>query len=86
MNEPLFKWERDIVTKWERDRESFEIMSKSEFDRLAREKQFAIGPLVGAPSKWMSEYGPYCPERFAFGELPDGRFVCCNIAEAGGES
>lgn len=75
-----------LVTKWERDRSSFEATSKLEFDQAVREKRFVIGPLVNAPSKWMSEYGPYCPGRFAFGELADGRFVCCNIAEAGGES
>lgn len=74
-----------LKIQWEYGRESFETLDKSEFDRLLREKQFTAGPLIGEPSQWMREFGPYSPEQVAFGQLIDGRFVCCDItAEADG--
>lgn len=76
-----------LEIKWERDRESFRVMLKPEFDRLVRGEQFVDGPVIGRPSRWASEFAPYNPYRFAFGELADGRFVCCDVAAeaAGGE-
>ncbi|KKM93804.1 hypothetical protein LCGC14_1204690 [marine sediment metagenome] len=78
---------RSLEIKWEYDRGSFETMSKPEFDRLARDKQFIDGPMSSCPSRWLREFGPYSPQRFAFGELMDGQFVCCDVAAqaAGGE-
>ncbi len=77
--------EQRLEDQWERHRDLFTVLSKPEFDRLARDKQFAVGPKVGSPSKFMSEFGPYSPSRFAFGELVDGRWVCCDVAAEAAE-
>jgi hypothetical protein len=77
-----------IQDKWERNQKAFEVLSKKEFDILYNEKRFVEGPLVSKSSKWGLEFGPYNPHRWAFGELNDGRLVCCDTAAetAGGET
>lgn len=74
--------------EWENNHDAFECLTKKAFDKLCNEKQFIQEPVVSNPSKWMSEFGPYDPHQWAFGQLTDGRFVCCNVAAeaAGGES
>lgn len=69
----------NLETKWEQDHASFAELSKEEFDELCRAGAFVVGPVVGAPSKWCREFGPYNPHRWAFGELSDGRFVSCEL-------
>lgn len=50
-----------------------EEISKPEFDRLARTKEFSVGPFAEEPSK---EYGtPYIAPLWLFGKLKDGRCV-----------
>ena len=71
-----------LEAKWEQDPDSFEKLSKQDFDQLFYDKKFTTGPMVSSPSKWGLEFGPYDPHRWAFGELPDNRFVCCNTTES----
>jgi len=59
----------------------FSILPRSEFDELCRIDAFREGPLVEENSRWFDRYGPYTPEKWAFGELKDGRLVRCNINE-----
>ncbi len=66
--------------KWETDRDSFEVLSKKDFDDLFHNKKFSEGPMCRFPSKFANEFGPYNPHRWAFGQLTDGRFVCCDTA------
>jgi hypothetical protein len=68
-----------IEAAWENQRDSFAELPKPEFDGLYRGKHFAVGPLRTDLSKWGKEFGPYNPERWAFGELTDGRRVCAKI-------
>ena len=70
-----------ITNQWEQNREAFTELPKAEFDILARGNQFTRGPLMGEPSKFMREFGPYSPERWTFGETKDGRLVCCNTTK-----
>ena len=66
--------------KWELESDVFERVSKQEFDQLCRDKLFVDGPIAESPSKFGREFGPYDPYRWAFGQLSDGRFVCCDVA------
>jgi len=68
-----------LVDKWERARESFVEVSRESFDESHNTKQFISGPMVAGPSKWMIEFGPYNPDRWAFGLLIGGKYVCCNL-------
>lgn len=76
-----------LEVRWESDHTSFTQLSKVEFDWLCRGKQFIEGPVVSGPSAWMKEFGPYTPERWAFGRLINGRLVRCNVTvnEAGND-
>lgn len=67
-----------LQRKWEGDHKAFTILTKDVFDELCDAKQFVDGPIVSEPSKWMNEFGPYNPHRWAFGLLNDGRYVCCD--------
>ncbi len=73
--------------EWETNHGAFEILTKEAFDKLFRDGQFSEAPLISEPSKWSLEFGPYDPHRWAFGELNDGRLVCCDTTAkaAGGE-
>ncbi len=68
-----------IEQKWEKNPDDFEKLEKEEFDHLCRSKQFTEGPLIVEPSKFDQEFGPYCPDRLAFGQLKDGRLVQTNV-------
>ena len=71
-----------LKNRWENDRESFTELPKTEFDKLFRDKQFIDGPVASGSNKFMKEFGPYNPHRWAFGELVDNRLVCCDVAAA----
>ena len=77
-----------IQDRWEQNHGAFEVLQRKEFDALCNEGRFADGPLIGNPGKWISEFGPYDPQHWAFGKLKDSRLVCCDTAaEAeGGET
>lgn len=68
-----------LIELWESSRISFVEIAKSEFDKLYRNKEFDNDPLVEEPSSFMKEYGPYNPERWAFGILKDGKKVCAKV-------
>ncbi len=68
----------ELENKWEQDHAAFTELSKIEFVHLCRAGAFVAGPMVETPSKWMREFGPYNPHRWAFGELSNGRFVSCD--------
>ena len=68
-----------IEQAWENDRSSFTEIPKVEFDVMVREGSFESGPLRTELSAFMREFGPYSPERWAFGQLADGRRVCAKI-------
>ena len=53
--------------------QSFEKISKEEFDRFAKSKSFSVGPLLDSFGD--GEYDPYMPNRQAFGILNDGRKI-----------
>lgn len=72
--------------KWQRDACKFEVLQNKEFDRLCDKNQFIEGPFISKASKWMSEFGPYNPHRWAFGKLGDGRLVCCDTAAEAAEA
>lgn len=61
---------------WEKEHDTFEQVTKAEFDKLLRDDEFIGDPLSSKPSKWAHEFGPYNPERWAFGILKDGRRIC----------
>jgi len=69
----------DLVTRWEKNRSQFEELPKAEFDELCRAKRFIDGPKVSRPNKWAKEFGPYNPQRWAIGQLNDGRYVCSDV-------
>ncbi len=71
----------DAITQaWKADQDQFELFSKVEFDALFREKKFLGVPLETGLSDFAKEFGPYNPERWAFGRLIDGRLVKTQIA------
>ncbi len=75
-----------LESLWKHHHEEFEKLDKVEFNRLREDAEFVSGPLIGTPTAWGQEFGPYNPNRWAFGILRDGRKVCCDIAaEAGKE-
>lgn len=52
---------------------TMEEIAKDDFDRLAGDEQFEVGPYIDT---WGDGYGqPYYPWRQAFGKLRDGRGV-----------
>ena len=59
----------------ESDRDSFVEIPKAEFDSFARSGDFQQGPIIEDHSRFMREFGPYSPERWAFGVLNDDRRV-----------
>lgn len=69
-----------IYRAWENDRDNFTEVDKTTFDTHCRNGEFDTGPLRTEHSDWMREFGPYDPERWAFGELKDGRRICAKIA------
>lgn len=77
----------ELTDLFEMSYDSFACLPREEFDALARGGQFIEGPVVANPPKWMTEFGPYNPHRWAFGRLQDGRLVKCDVAAAakGGE-
>ena len=68
-----------IEQAWENDRSSFTEIPKAEFDALVRANRFALGPLRTDLSRWMKEFGPYSPERWAFGETDEGKRICTKV-------
>jgi hypothetical protein len=68
-----------IEDVWERRRDSFAELPKAEFDAFCRSESFTVGPIGEGLSRWAKEFGPYSPERWAFGELADGRRVCAKV-------
>ena len=70
-----------MLFRSEQDHNSFEIVPKQVFDQIFRDKKFVSGPIVSSPSKWGAEFGPYDPHRWAFGELSDDRFICCDTVK-----
>jgi len=72
----------DLGADWELNHDSYEKLSKAEFDQRFRKGEFENSPLVARPSKWMNELGPYNPECPAFGILKDGRRVWCDTMES----
>ncbi|MEE9592666.1 MAG: hypothetical protein V3W28_03690 [Thermoplasmata archaeon] len=70
----------NIELIWESRRGDFEEIRKGSFDLLAKAGEFVKGPLQTGPSHFAKEYGPYFPERWAFGELKNGNLVCIKIA------
>ena len=69
-----------LQRKWEDDQQSFQVLSKADFDEHYRFKHFCDGPLQSNPGHWLGEFGPYNPHRWVFGQLHGGRFVCCDVA------
>lgn len=70
---------KELIWCWEKRKDEFIELPKSEFDCLVRAGKFEAGPLRTDHSKFMQEYGPYSPERWAFGKLLDGRLVRAKV-------
>ncbi len=64
-----------LTSRWKANPDSFVEVPKAEFDNCARAGSFTEGPFVAGPTEFMREFGPYSPERWAFGLLLDGRYV-----------
>jgi len=68
-----------LIRRWEHCKSDFLELSKKEFDDMVKAGKFAEGPIKTGLSAFMREFGPYSPERWAFGKLCDGRLVCAKI-------
>jgi hypothetical protein len=56
-----------------------ELLTRQEFDELFYEDAFIIGPFRDSFGDDDGE--PYIPERQAFGQLKDGRYVYAELTE-----
>ena len=72
--------EGTLEGKWQLESHTFVHVLRQDFNQFYYDKLFVDGPIVESPSKLSREYGPYNPNRWAFGRLSDGRFVCCGVA------
>jgi hypothetical protein len=69
-----------LEIKYETDPSSFAELSKADFDELVRSGMFSKGPVVEEHSEFMQEFGPYSPERWAFGRLNNGEYVKAKVS------
>lgn len=74
-----------LVSDWERNRKLYIKISKKDFDISAREEAFKLGPICENQSNFMREFGPYNPERVAFGILKSGDRLWCDVNEVSDE-
>ena len=76
--------EMNLLTRWERDRDQFEVLSKAKFNELCREKQllahFSLGlqfVWVVSKNKWIKKFEL---QRWVIGQLVNGHYVCCDMS------
>ena len=69
----------DLIAWFEYDFDNFEALDKEEFDKLHKAGEFETGPLLENHGKWIQQYGPYNPNKWAFGMLKGDRYVKCDV-------